>query len=334
MADRWRALLLAAVIGGATLAYMIAVGYARAGVEEGAATEPDASRVGGTVSDECRQLDLDALFERMDENGATVHSGHVVVHTQEGPISIEQEAWFDGSRVRVDKRTVSPGSTEETSTVIADGQRVTEIETDSSGDTYASAWDADGPWQVTAEVDLSVGGLLIWWPLQPVMLHMPPRGSILASRRVWLPRLLGEDEVKGLRCLRLVLLPLGKDATAVRHESMWVAPDRGYAVARFERHTVCPGAGDWYAYGEIWGVQEWMHPIEGLWLPRVATWRRYEQSLEPEAEPREFTSRSEVIAAEFNVEIPDEAFSVEIPEKAQRHSTPLHRARYPLGRGG
>jgi len=139
--------------------------------------------------------------------------------------------------------------------------------------------------------------------------------------------LLGEERVVGLSCLRLLLLPQSKDPEVTTYESLWIAPDRAHAAAKFERHNICSNL---FTYGDVWQAEEWIHPIEGLWLPSVTAWRRYEQGSTSE---NTHCGRTEIISAEFNVAIPDDVFHLDVPENAELIAGPREREQW-QGRGG
>ena len=283
-------------------------------------------------------IDIDTLFERMNENGAAVRSGHLLLRTERTSFppgrepatgTVEGEIWFDGTRVRIETRDTGPRS-EYSVTSAFDGQQLTEIRTTGPQRLYASVSEAADLGELAPYLDFGIRDLLIRWPLMPAISRGEPHGARLATRRVWLPRLLGEERVVGLSCLRIVLLQQGNDPETTTYESVWVAPDRGHAAAKFERHNIVRTGEDRSAYGDVWQAEEWIHSIEGLWLPSITTWRRYEQGSTSE---NTHCGRTEIISAEFNIPIPDDVFHLEVPENAEPIAGPRDRAQG-RGRGG
>lgn len=293
------------------------------------------------AGEEFDRAELDALFERMDGNGADVRSGHLVVITRSTHRSLahppwkdekREEMWFDGTRVRIEKRETTPRGRMWRDNLVFDGRRLTTVAKDASGRVSAGISEATDLEQVASHTGFGIGDLLMRWPLNAAAWGAQPQGSRLAGRRVWLPRLVGEERIGGLSCTRLVLLPKSKDPEMTTYESLWVAPSRGYAAARFERHNIYPAEGSSGAHGEVWQVEEWLHPTEGLWLPSVVMHRRYEQ-LATSGRSSLIERRAEIVSSEFNVPIPDDVFHIEIPPDAELlPQRPLGAP--PRGRGG
>jgi hypothetical protein len=274
---------------------------------------------------ELDRAELDALFEHMDENGADVRSGHLVVITRTTHRSLahppwkgeqREEMWFDGRRVRIEKRETTPRGRMWRDTIVFDGDRLTTVSEDSSGRVSASVSESADLERVAYETGFGVGDMLMRWPLNAAAWGGQPHGSRLAGREVWLPRLIGEEQIGGLACTRLALLLKHQDPETTTYESLWVAPNRGHAAARYERHTIYPAEGRSGAYGEVWQVAEWLHPTEGLWLPSVVTHRRYEQPA-TSGYSSLIEWRAEIVSSEFNAPIPDDVFHIEIPPEAE-----------------
>jgi len=246
MTARTHVLLLVAVLA--------AVGFvlvARERLTTALADPADQSLLGNPTV-EVDHAELDALFAKMDQNGADVTSGHLVVRARRtshaagravNTDDVEEEMWFDGGRVRIEERETAFEPHPRTSTSVYDGTRLTTIMTEPSGHAWATAYDSLTPEEAFGHTRAGVGDLLMQWPLSPSVWGAPPRGSVLAERRVWLPRLMGDEQIDGLTCTRLVLLPRSTDPETTTFESLWVAPERGYAAARFERHRRSVAAG-------------------------------------------------------------------------------------------
>jgi hypothetical protein len=292
-------------------------------------------------ADELDRAELAALFERMDDNGADVRSGHLVVVTRTTQRSLahppyrgeeREEMWFDGKRVRIERREIGPRGEMWRVTRVFDGDRLIMVAKDPSGRVSADVSEPADLEQVAGEIGFGIGDLLMRWPLSAAAWGAPPHGSRLARREVWLPRLIGEDQIGGLACTRLVLLPRHRDVELTTYESLWVAPGRGHAAARFERHSAYYDEDRPGAYGEVWQAEEWLHPTEGLWLPSVVTHRRYEQPA-TSGYSSLMEWRAEIVSSEFNAPIADDVFHVDIPPEAELlPEGPLGRP--PRGRGG
>ncbi len=330
--------LLLLVLPAAALAYFVAAAAtdegsaapARSGSAGAAAARPPAAGIADT--------DLDTLFEHMSQNGADLRSGHLVLRTELTSFSpdraprtrtTDEEIWFDGARVRIEHRETDARGPAYSDSAAFDGRRLTEIRTTGPQRLYASVSDVADLSELALHLNFGAGDLLIRWPLIPAIWHDEPLGARLASRRVWLPMLLGEEQVAGLSCLRIVLLRQGDDPETTRYESIWIAPDRGHAPAKFERHTVARVDEHRSIYGDVWQAEQWINPIECLWLPSVTTHRRYEQGAH---HANTHCYRTEVTSAEFNTPIPDDVFHLEVPEDAEMIPPPAERARF-HGRG-
>lgn len=310
---------------------LITLGAASLGLigcdSRGAATAADLSATGPAPSapEEFDRAELDALFERMDENGADVRSGHLVVITRSTHRSLahppwkgeeREEMWFDGRRVRIEKRQTTPRGRMWRDTVVFDGDRLTTLSEDSSGRVSAGVSETTDLEQVPSQTGSGIRDLLMRWPLIAAAFGNEPHGSRLAGRRVWLPRSMGEEQIAGLPCTRVVLLPKQQDPETTTYVSLWVAPSRGHAAARYERHSIYRAEGGLGAYGEVWQVAEWLHPTEGLWLPSVVTHRRYEQPA-TSGYSSLIEWRAEIVTSEFNAPIADDVFRIEIPPEAE-----------------
>ncbi len=310
----------------------------------GAATAADLSATdpAAPTREELDRAELNALFERMDENGADVRSGHLVVITRSTHRSLahppwkdekREEMWFDGKRVRIESREISPRGEMWSYAVVFDGDRLTTVEKDASGRVSATVSESADLERVAYETGFGIGDLLMRRPLNAAAWGAQPQGSRLAGREVWRPRLIGEEEIGGLACARLVLLPVHRDPEMVTYESLWVAPSRGHAAARLERHNIHPGEARSGAHGEVWQAEEWVHPTEGLWLPSVVTHRRYEQPATSAGYPNLIEWRAEIVSSEFNGPVADDLFRIEIPPEAELlPERPLGRP--PRGGGG
>ena len=333
--------LLLLVVAAAALAYFVAAAATQQDSESVSQARRDAADAGSyPAAAGIADTDLDTIFDRMNQNGSTLRAGRLAVRTERTSFppgrtprtdTTEEEIWFDGTRVRVERRESDSRGPSYSESAAFDGQRLTTITTSRPGRLWASVSDA-ADLRLALDLGFGIGDLLIRWPLTPAIWHDEPLGARLASRRVWLPRLLGEERVAGLSCLRIVLLPQGDDPETTMYESLWIAPDRGYAAAKFERHTFHRVDEHRSIYGEVWQAEEWINPIEGLWLPSVTTWRRYEQGAHHE---NTHCSRTEVTSAEFNTPIPDHVFRLEVPDGAEMVPPPTHRARFhSRGRSG
>ncbi len=329
--------LLFVTLGAASLVLIGCDSRGAAAAADLRATGPDLP-----VPEELDRADLDALFERMDENGADVRSGHLVMITRStyrNPArgsrtdEVKEEMWFQGGRVRFERRKATPRGRLGTEIFVFDGRRLTTIRKHPGGSVRANVFETLDLDQVACHRGFGVGDRLMRWPLNAVALGVPPHRSRLGWRRQRLPRLIGEEQVGGLRCVRLVLLPKSDDRYMAMHESLWVAPTRGHAVARFEHHDIVNVADRTRTYGLVWQAEEWLHPTEGLWLPSVVVHRRYEQLDAPGVLSGFIESRAEIVSSEFNVPIPEDVFRIEIPPDAE---VPPERpsGRPPLGSGG
>lgn len=316
-----------------------AVRGAEAAPDEGSATPAPSGSAGAAAAPPpaagIADTDLDTLFDRMNQNGADLRSGHLVLRTELTSFSpdraprtgtTDEEAWFDGARSRIEHRETGPRGPSYSQSAAFDGHRLTTITTSRPDRrVWASVSEAADLSEFALDLGVGIGDLLIRWPLTPAIWHDEPLGARLATRRVWLPRLLGEERVAGLSCLRIVLLPQGNDPETTTYESLWVAPDRGYTPAKFERHTFHRVDEHRSIYGDVWQAEEWINPIEGLWLPSVTTRRRYEQGSHY---ANTHCYRTEVLTAEFNTPIPDDVFHLEVPEDAETIPPPAERARF------
>jgi hypothetical protein len=290
---------------------------------------------------ELDRAELDALFEHMDGNGADVRSGHLVVITRTTHRSLahppwkgeqREEMWFDGRRVRIEKRETTPRGRMWRDTIVFDGDRLTTVAKDASGDVSARISESADLERAAYETGCGIGDMLMRWPLNAAAWGIEPHGSRLAGRRVWLPRLIGEEQIGGLACTRLVLLPKHQDPEMTTYVSLWVAPSRGHAAAKYERHNIYRAEAGWGAYSEVWQVEEWLHPTEGLWLPSVVTNRRCEQPA-TSGQSNLIERRAEIVSSEFNTPIAEDVFHIEIPPEAELlPERPLGRP--PRGRGG
>jgi hypothetical protein len=79
-------------------------------------------------------------------------------------------------------------------------------------------------------------------------------------------------------------------------------------------------------------VAEWIEPLPGFYLPRVATRTAYVQAAEGGVEKIANVARSEVLSAAFDIPLPDEIFHLELPEGTEL--TPFDAEPPIPGRGG
>ena len=262
-----------------------------------------------------------AVLAQMALNGVDVVSGHLVVRTRRtflmgsrprGTGDVEEEMWFEEGRVRVERRTRTPRGRHDTRSFLLDAGQITVVSRPPQGRAHVKTAVAYSPEYVAAYGGSAVGGLPMQWALHAAALGARPYDERLSGEREWVPRLIDKEQIQGLTCLRLVLLPTSKDCTVALHESLWVAPDRGYAVARVERHDYLAAQQHRGAMGHIWQVEEWLHPTRGMWLPSVVTRRSYAKSpVTGQFSVKE--ERSEIVSSEFNIPIPDEVFRIELP---------------------
>jgi hypothetical protein len=264
----------------------------------GAAVAPEAE----AVLTEVRQTDS---LLRSD-----LRSGHLLIReemqdTKTDPprryYTGETEVWFDGVRFRLDLRQTwyeaegQPASQETLS--LFDGERL--LQTQLPGFLRTHLAFPRELSEIRRYVGLGGASLLLHWPLaDPVYHGGGVAEAILRSANDSLD-FAGQASLGDLACV-VLSAPLANSPSR-----FWLAPQRGYAVARYD-FTASDGS------LVVDQVDEWMEPVSGLWLPKVAV--RSVEDPETGQLRRPAPDRTEVLASTFNGPIPDEVFHLDLPE--------------------
>ncbi len=271
-------------------------------------------------SDMLPTIGVASLLDHMNENGSTVQSGRLLLRNEstysgvEGDTRTEvheAEVWFDGVRVRLERRATTPDSFREQWTVF-DGERVTA----SSPPDFAraAAVSLTDLSKLRHYVSLATVRTVMHWPLDAACTHQQPFGERLRSWSTAPLQLVTMDRVGDLPCYVLLVPPVSAGSEAQVTQRLWVAPQRGYAVAKFEQDFAISSGEPVSRVRIVDEVGEWLHPIEGLWLPKVVTSHRYHQDRATGEEKAVRTEQSQVISATFNTPIPDEVFQIDLPD--------------------
>ena len=262
----------------------------------------------------------------MAQNGASIKSGHLTIHSErtdsprgQHPTTevCDDEVWFDALRVRINGRLRAEDDPEPTTTcMLFEGTQLTRVE---SFPGEGSRLSVQGPLtagEVSSYLNYGCPNPLLQWPLAPAMWGTKPFAEQLADRDASQPQVVGAGRVGDLPCIRVSLADASGRGEETAPDTLWVAPDRGYAVARFER-TVAASDNQYGRFArEVLEVEEWTNPVEGLWLPRVITTVTEEWQLDSDQVRTVQSTRIEVLSAEFNLPIPEAVGHLDVSEDA------------------
>jgi hypothetical protein len=306
-----------------TIAIVVVVGYLITAL----ATRPSQPTMGeGIFEEDFASISIDTLLERMAHNGASIESGHLTLHSErtrsprgQAPTTdvCEDEVWFDGLRVRIESTVGVEGDPEPaTTTVLFEGTQLTRVESFPGEGARVSV---QGPLTATeAGSNLNYGcpNVLLRWPLAPSMWGAKPFAEQLGGREAVQPQVVGAERVGDLPCIRVALIRTGGGQEEEAPDTLWVAPDRGYAVARFERNVAALESQYGRSAREILQVEEWIHPVGDLWLPSVTTTVIEERQLDTGDVRTAQSTRTDVLSAEFNLSMPDSVGHLDVPKDA------------------
>jgi len=280
-------------------------------------------------------MEAGELLRCMDQSSATVRTGRLLVRFEianpkvQPPsiTTIEYELAFDGVRVREEERAhwVYPGGQAEEGSsevlTVFDGERVLQVRPpDLSSARVAAPADLR---ELERYVGLGAADALIKWPLRAAVQHQDAIGSYVQTWCDEPLQVAGQQRVGELSCYLIEVPPAVRDGISHLKQYLWVAPDKGCAVAKYQFNTP-----DGRVVNE---VQEWMEPLPGFHLPKVATRTGYVQE-KGGGEKIAIVGRSEVLSAQFNIALPDSLFHVDLPKDAT--VTPFDAEPLLAGRGG
>ena len=306
-----------------TIAIVVVAGYLITAL----ATRPSRPTIGeGLLEEDFASISIDTLLERMARNGASIESGHLTFHSErtqsprgQAPRTevCDDEVWFDGLRVRLDGTLGAKGDPEPAmTTVLFEGTQLTRVERFSGEGARVSVQGPLTASEAGSHLNYGCPNLLLRWPLAPAMWGTKPFAGQLAGREAVQPQVVGAERVGDLPCIRVTLTRTGDSEEARAPETLWVAPDRGYAVARFERIVAASESQYGHSAREVLEVEEWTNPVEDLWLPRVTTTVIEERQLDSDDVRTAQSTRTEVLSAEFNLPIPDAVGHLDVPQDA------------------
>lgn len=306
-----------------TLAMVVVAGYLITAL----ATRPSQPTMGEGLSEEdFASISIDTLLERMAQNGASIQSGHLTFHSERThsprgrPPTTEvwdDEVWFDGLRVRIDGTHGAEDDPEPArTTVLFEGTQLTRVERFSGEGARVSVQSPLTAGEASSRVNYGCPNLLLRWPLARAMWGTRPFAEQLADSDVVQPQVVGAERVGDLPCIRVALAHAGDREEETAPDTLWVAPERGYAVARFERTVAASESQYGHSTREIFEVEEWMNPVGDLWLPRVIITVIEERQLDSDEVRTAQSTRTEVLSAEFNLAIPDAVGHVDVPQDA------------------
>ncbi|MBE9565457.1 MAG: hypothetical protein IMF16_01760 [Proteobacteria bacterium] len=306
-----------------TIAIVVVVGYLITVL----ATRPSQPTMGEDLSEEdFASISIDALLERMAQNGASIKSGHLTIHSEsthsprgQPPTTevYDDEVWFDGLRVRIDSTRGAEDDPQPTrTTVLFEGTQLTRVERFSGEGARLSVQGPLTAGEAGSYLNYGCPNLLLRWPLAPAIWGTKPFAEQLADSNAVQPQVVGAEHVGDLPCIRVGLAQAGDREEETAPDTLWVAPDRGYAVARFERTVAASENQYGCSAREILEVEEWISLVEDLWLPRVITTVIEERQLDSDEVRTVQSTRTEVLSAEFNLPIPDAVGHLDVPQDA------------------
>ena len=268
-------------------------------------------------------ISIDALLERMAQNGASIQSGHLTVHSErtysprgQPPTTevCDDEVWFDGVRVRLDGTHGAENDPEPArTTVLFEGTQLTRVERFSGEGARLSVQGPLTANEAGSRVNYGCPNLLLRWPLARAIWGTKPFAEHIADSDAVQPQVLGAERVGDLPCIRVGLARAGDRGEETAPDTLWVAPERGYAVARYERTLAASETQYGRSTREILEVEEWINPVEDLWLPRVITTVIEERQLDSDEVRTTQSTRTEVLSAEFNLPMPDAVGHLDVP---------------------
>ncbi len=264
---------------------------------------------------------LERLLSSMTKLEPEASSGHLLVATESQsserdgtprrPGRTDVEVWFDGVRVREEIRTTERGATEERLWLF-DGERV--VQTSPPAFERALVGSPQRLDDMGKYGRMGLGNPLIDWQLRVSLYRRPSLGEQLPRWSAEPLRAAGEGVINGVSC-QLIEVPQITMAYGEKViQRLWVAPEKGYAVARFDQDVAVPPPGPVSRVVMVDEATDWLHPIEGLWLPRLVKGTRHHTDRATGQEWLHYRRTVEVVTAEFSVEIPESVFELELPE--------------------
>jgi hypothetical protein len=264
-------------------------------------------------------VSCDEVVAGVNSQATAIQSGRFLLQTEIVPVGqhpvgeheiIDEELVLDGVRSRLDRTFRRPDepadspAAVESYVLLFDGEKAVQ-----QSILPVEMVEVSVPQCLEEELGhvLSLPRGLLGRMLEQQIFHWPALGDRFAAEGA---HQAGEEDVRGLRCLRLVSAPeaMGSGTTT---KTWWVSPDNGYAVAQYALQQVVgdpDGAG--FIRTVVDTAEEWMG-VGGIRLPEVTVQQWYIQlagSSEPELRR---TATTRILAAAVNTAISDEAFEHE-----------------------